>query len=174
MTDALDGSTPRSPPGPPPAPPFIPGEVIGVALAVWSRHALAFTAVALVVQVPALALELRRGPGGDAASAWGLLFFGSFVGLVSEGAITLGVLQALRGERPRVGAMLAVGAKRLWLLFTVSFTYGISVLGGLFLLVVPGLLALAAGYLAIPAAVAEPGLGMEGALRRSWARTSLR
>jgi hypothetical protein len=42
------------------------------------------------------------------------------------------------------------------------------VAGGLLLLVVPGILVLPVAFVAVPAALSEPQLSIEGVLRRSW------
>jgi hypothetical protein len=154
-----------------PAALFTVGGLLGRTLGVWLRNALAFTAVTLVIELPLAALELRAGESEDPQGGALLLLFGWFLGLLASGALSYGVLQSLAGKRPSPGEMLATAARRLWPLFMVAAAYGLLVMGGLFLLILPGLLAMVALYLAIPMVVENPALGTEQALRRSWALT---
>jgi hypothetical protein len=152
--------------------PFTPGRLVLRTLGVWLRHAVPYTLVALVVELPLAALELRAGLVEDLGTFVLMSLFSWLLGVVASGALCFGVLESLAGRRPTASSMLAVTARRLWSIFTAALLYGVTVLLGLFLFVLPGLLAMVAGFLATPAVVAEPGLGAEGALRRSWALTS--
>jgi hypothetical protein len=151
--------------------PFTPGRLILRTFGVWLHHAVPFTLVALLLQLPMAALELRAGLVEDLESFVLLSVFSWLLGVVASGALCFGVLESLAGRPPRVGAMITTTARRLWPIFSATLLYGVTVLGGLLLFVLPGLLALVAGFLATPAVVAEPGLGAESALRRSWALT---
>jgi len=154
-----------------PARQFTTGGLLLRTLSVWWRNAPAFAAVALVVELPLAALELHAGEADDPQGGALLLVFGWFLGLLASGALAHGVLRSLAGERPGPGAMLATAARRLWPLFTVAAVYGLTVVAGLFLLVVPGVVAMVGGYLAIPMVVENPAIGTERALRRSWTLT---
>jgi hypothetical protein len=162
---------PLAPPSLPAKALFTPGRLILRTLGVWLRHIFPFTLVALVVQLPMAALELRAGQVEDLGVVALLSLFSWLLGVVASGALCFGVLESLAGRRPVASAMLTVTARRLWSIFSAALLYGATVLLGLFLLVVPGLFAMVAGFLATPAVVAEPGLGPESALRRSWALT---
>jgi hypothetical protein len=151
---------------------FTVGVLLRNTLRVWWSNVLAFTAVALVIELPLFALELRAGESEDPQGGALLLLFGWFLGLIASGALSFGVLQFLAGKRPGVSEMLSTAARRLWPLFTVAAVYGLTVMAGLFLLLVPGLVAMVGGYLAIPMVVEDPGIGTERALRRSWALTA--
>ena len=150
---------------------FTTGGLLLHTVSVWWRNAPAFAAVALVVQLPLAALELHAGETDDPLGSGLLPVFGWFLGLLASGALAHGVLRTLAGGRPGPGEMLATAARRLWPLFSVAALYGLTVVAGLFLLLVPGLVAMAGGYLAIPMVVEDPALGTERALRRSWALT---
>jgi hypothetical protein len=159
------------PPSGPAAALFTVGGLLRRTLGVWWRNALAFTAVTLVIELPLAALQLRAGESDDPQGGALLLLFGWFLGLLASGALSYGVLQSLAGKRPSPGEMLATAARRLWPLFVVAAVYGLFVMVGLFLLILPGLLAMVGGYLAIPMVVENPALGTERALRRSWELT---
>jgi hypothetical protein len=159
-------------PAPTLAAPFTPGRLLLRTLRVWGRDAHAYTAVALVAGLPLAALELRAGdvPEGSPLLL-PLLVATWFTGVLISGALSVGVLRSLGGERPGPGAMLSAAARGLWPIFAVALAYAAAVMLGFFALVLPGVLALLAFYVAVPAIVAEPGLGVEGALRRSFALT---
>jgi len=92
-------------------------------------------------------------------------------GLVVTGALTFGVLQSLHGRPVTVGALMGSGFGKLGRVFLVSFGVGIFVLLGSLLLVVPGVMAYCALFVAIPAVVVEQDLLPSDALSRSRALT---
>ena len=140
---------------------------------VWLRNVLPFTLVALVLDLPLAAIDLRGTPKAlDPRQAVLLLFASWFVWLLTTAALTFGVLWSQAGTRPRTLTMLAGAARQLWPVFTVGASYTALVMLGTFAMVLPGVFLLVAGYVAIPAAVAEPNLGIEAALRRTLALTS--
>jgi hypothetical protein len=151
--------------------PFTPGRLVLRTFGIWFHHAIPFTLVSLLVQLPLGVLQLRAGLVEDLDRFALLALFSWLLGVVASGALCSGVLESFAGRRPAAGAMLATSARRLWPIFSAALLYGVTVMLGLFLLVVPGVMALVAGFLATPAVVAEPGIGPEGALRRSWALT---
>lgn len=156
------------------APPFSVGSVLSRAPAVWARNAGPFTVVALLLQLPPFALAVGRrflhGPvvGPDLLQT----AVDNFFGLATAGALTYGVLRALRGERTRTGAMVAIGLRNFGRIFVTSFAVGLVTFVGSLALIVPGIVAIVGLYVAIPAAVAEPGIGaLVEAPRRSWELT---
>jgi hypothetical protein len=70
-----------------------------------------------------------------------------------------------------MGEMLASPARQLWPIFAVAGAWSALVVLGL-TLVLPGIFVLVAGYVSIPAVVAEPDMGTEAALRRSFVLTA--
>lgn len=138
---------------------------------VWLRHLVAFTLVGLVLDLPIAAVELRGPlPKDDLTAAWLYLLLMWFLRILATAALSLGVLRSLSGDRPTVADMLATPARHLWPVFAVAGLYSGLVALGL-TLVAPGLFVLVAGYLAIPAVMAEPDMGTEAALRRSFVLT---
>lgn len=167
---------------PPPVGIFTAGGLLLGILRVWWRNALAFTAVAVLVELPLLALGLRVGKGmpadpdpGPASpeelrSATLMLLFLWVVNVVAVAALSHGALQSLEGGRAGVGAMLRMVGARLWPVFAVSAVYWSFILVAAFPgipLIAPGVLVLVIGFVAVPAIIAEPELGTIGALQRS-------
>ncbi len=149
---------------------FTAGGLLLQTLQVWWRGAPAYTAVALLVELPGLALQLRAGPSGKTDPLLALLFLW-LVNVIAAGAVGQGALADLAGGRPRLGAMLGTVASRLWPIVAVSALYAASILAGTFAFVIPGVVALLAGYVALPAILLRPDLGTEDALRLSWSLT---
>ena len=134
---------------------------------VWVRHLAAFTLVGLILDLPIVAVELRGKLGQDDVA--GVLLYSFLLWtlrMLGTAALSVGVLRSLAGERPTVASMLATPARSLWPIFAVAGAWSALALLG-FSLVLPGIFVLAAGYVAIPAVVAEPDMGTEAALRRS-------
>jgi hypothetical protein len=153
---------------------FSAGAAIGRTFAVCRRNLVAFAAVALVIQSPAVVLTAiwdsaaRPAAAGPSRALWTL---SSLLGYLAAGALTSGALRGARGRRAQAREMLRVGFGRFWNVLRVSVVAQLAVLLGIVLLVVPGL-ALAAGlWVAIPAAVVEPWKGTSDTLSRSWELT---
>lgn len=146
---------------------FTPWGLLLRTLGVWIRNLPAFTAVSIVIQLPAAALELRAGDTEAPGVIVPFAVFSWFLSQIANAALSLGVLESLGGARRGPLALLAATAQRLWPVFAVAAVYSAMVFLGLFALVVPGIFVFVTGFLAIPAVLAEPELGTEGALRRS-------
>ncbi len=149
------------------------GRVLGRTFSLWARNGRAFSTVALLVEAPAIALAFalaRPGQTSDLERLQSTL--ANLLGLVTSGALTYGVLQALRGERPRARTLLGAGLRKFFRIFWVSVSYQFLVGIGLLLIVVPGVVAAAGLFVAVPVAMAEPRLvGTTQTLWRSWALT---
>jgi hypothetical protein len=138
---------------------------------VWARNAPAFTAVGLIVYLPVAALEVRGGLLAKGAEpSLLLLLFAWFLEQIGSGALSIGVLRSLRGQPMGAGPMLTGAVRQAWPILAVAGVYTATVVVGL-ILIVPGVFALVVGFVAVPAIVDEPALGIEGALRRSWTLT---
>jgi hypothetical protein len=149
------------------------GSLLGRSFEVWWRNLWRLTLVALLVYVPILLAGAigAAASGGTPGPAVALGALGSVLAaFVALGATTSATFQHLSGSRVRLGPMLAVGARRALPAVAVGFLTALAVLGGLLLLVVPGVIVFCGLYVAIPAAVVERP-GPFGALRRSWALT---
>ncbi len=163
---------PASAPDAPPSPGrFTLWSLLARTVRVWLRHLGVFTTVGLILDLP-IAAVLLRGPFGedDIGAAWLYVLLLWFVRMLATAALSLGVLQSLTGGRVAVLELLATPARQLWPIFAVAGAYSALVLLGL-TVIAPGLFVLVAGYLSIPAVVAEPDMGTEAALRRSFVLT---
>jgi len=143
------------------------GAVIGRSIAIWWRHQPAFASAALVFDAPVLAIEAVAGPIEPGHPSFQFqMFLSAVLWAGIQSALTHGTLRALADERVRVGAMLRVGVTKLYPVFLVSFGSGLVIFLGAIALVVPGIAAACALWLAVPAAIAEP-VGPSSAMKRS-------
>jgi hypothetical protein len=95
----------------------------------------------------------------------GLAWFA--VVMVQQGAVTWAAMRALLGLEPTLGRAARVGLRRLWSVLLISLLSGLSVMTGLLLLVVPGLIVAVRLAVVMPALIVEDVRG-RAALRRSW------
>jgi hypothetical protein len=152
---------------------FSAGAVIRRSVSVWAGNFLAFSAVVLAVQSPAIVLAgvWAAASGGTVEPSRALWLVSTLLGFIATGALTAGALRGIRGERARAGDMLRVGLRRLWNVLSVSIVGQLAALLGLALLIVPGLAVVAGLWVAVPAAVTERWAGTSDALSRSWELT---
>jgi hypothetical protein len=137
---------------------------------------LPFAAVTLLVHLPVILWGVFAPASADPRlqetlnRGFAVTFVQAVLNLVATGAITYGVVEALRGRPVRLTSCLAVGLLRLGPLFLVAFLSIVAIMGGLLLLVVPGIIFACMLWVAEPAAVVER-LGIFGALQRSYQLT---
>lgn len=152
-----------------------PGELLGVTLALFARHALLFSSVTLLVVLPCAVLVTGLWAGGfadggdaDAAAAPAL----ATVALTLLMPVLVTALQVMivrdlgEGRVPSVGQALRAAAPRFPHAIAAVVVYIVLVVGGTLLLVVPGIWVFVAGYFAAQAAVLERR-GPWDAFRRS-------
>jgi hypothetical protein len=166
---------------------FGTGRLIGRSFSIWFRGLPAFGLVGLACYAPMAAgiyllysrlPDLARGDvPPDQGRFWvGIAGFGvawalSILLVAFElGAVSAGALQALRGEKVRLSAMLALGARRFLPMLGMSLLMGLAVLAATCALLVPAIILMCGWCAAAPALVVER-LGPLRALRRSWALT---
>jgi hypothetical protein len=155
---------------PAPPRPFSAGAVIGRSFATWLRNLVPFSVVTLLVNVPVFAIE-ALAPAGESVGIEGAArVVSGLANLVVTAALTYGVLQSLRGESVPLGRLLGTGFSKMGSVLLVSIAFGFIVFLGFVLLVVPGVVALCALYVAVPAVVVED-IGPGEALGRSRALT---
>jgi len=171
-------TVPVPPPAVPPSSQVTAGRIIGRTFSVWTENLVAFSVVVLVLYLPVLALQLWLGPAlrqDEFASSRFFRYMGGmvgagllgwFLGVVSMGALTYGVLQSLDGHRKSAGALLGFGPHRFWPVFVTSLNAGVRIALWSFLLVVPGIFAAFRLFVAVPVQVAEPELGSNAAVAR--------
>jgi hypothetical protein len=120
-----------------------------------------------------------RGPdltGGEARVAfeqWLRTFllvnvYGVFAGALAEGAIAVGVLGDAAGRRVGPLRMLGAASERYARLLAVSAVCVATVMAGFLLVPLLGLLLQSLVFIALPVAVAEPGLSVGDVFRRTW------
>src|SRR5512142_3297263 len=154
----------------PSARPFSAGAVIGRSFSTWFGNFVPFSIVTLVVSVPVFAIEALAPAGESSGFEAVARVVSGLANLVVTAALTYGVLQSLRGETVPLGRLLGSGFSKLGSVLLVSIGFGFIVFLGFVLLVVPGVVALCALYVAVPAVVVED-VGPGEALSRSRART---
>ncbi len=130
------------------------GGILGRALDVLSQHFLPFVAISAIAVVPSLVYSaLASKP--STANTWLLLGINIIVSAVCDAMIVYAAFQALRGRPVRIGESMAVGVRRLGPVLVASIVTGLVQTLGLFLLVVPGLIAMVMFFVTEPACVVE-------------------
>jgi hypothetical protein len=85
--------------------------------------------------------------------------FGVLVSIITtailQGALIFATVQDMNGQKPQVGEALATGLRNFLGLIVVSILFGLAVVFGMVLLVVPGVMIACAWCVAVPALVAE-------------------
>ena len=162
------------------------GEILSTAFQLYRRHWRTLLAIAAVVVVPLTLLQYllgnvvrtqgevtRNGVVVETAS-WAAVtasllavLVGVLMYLVLTGAITRAVAAEVVGEDPSVEQSYRFGFVRLGSVLLVSVLVGLATIGGLILLVIPGI------YIGVRLAVSIEALVVEGrrgtqAMGRSW------
>ena len=148
------------------------GSVLGMGFRVYARNIIAFTLITAVLYIPLIGYTTWF-INSDTASVDSLLKFGLIVlalQLVLDSfvtaTLTYGVVKELQGQRASIGSCIVVGFKRMLPALGVGLLTGLAIIGGLILLIVPGIIAACMLYVATPSSVIEQP-GVFGALRRS-------
>jgi hypothetical protein len=145
--------------------------ILSDALSLYFSSFVPFTLLVGVILLPAFIVQLlaeSRSADDPRALTASLLsaVFQLLLTYVANAAMVYGVFQTLRGRPTGVGECLVVGFRRMLPAFGVALAVGLIVLVGMLLLCIPGLIAQAAFYVALPVAVIER-VGVGGSLRRS-------
>jgi hypothetical protein len=162
------------------------GEILSAAFRLYQRHWRTLLAIAAVVVVPITLLQYLLGNQVRAQSqvtsngvvvatpSWAVgisglvaVLAGLLMYLVLTGAITRAVAAEVAGEDPGVEQSYRFGFHRLGSVLVVSVLVGLATLGGLILLVIPGI------YIGVRLCVSVEALVVEGrrgtqAMGRSW------
>ena len=161
------------------------GEILSTAFQLYQRHWRTLLAIAAVVVVPLTLLQYLFGDWirsrGEVTSlqevstaTWAVGIAGLVTALaallmflVLTGAITRAVAAEVAGEDPGVEQSYRFGFHRIWSVLLVSVLVGLATVGGLILLVIPGI------YIGVRLAVSIEALVVEGrrgtqAMGRSW------
>jgi hypothetical protein len=161
------------------------GEILGTALQLYRRHWRTLLAIAAVVVVPFTLVQYLLGDwvrargevtsdGVVSTATWAVgiasllaALAGLLMYLVLTGAITRAVAAEVAGEDPGVEQSYRFGFHRLGSVLLVSVLIGLATIGGLILLVIPGIYIGVRLALGIEALVVEGRRGTQ-AMRRSW------
>lgn len=151
--------------------------LISTAFEVWWAHLSVFVLLAAIAVFPAIFLLDGVWSGHladpDAAAPLEATIGSSIIiGLLVTPLVTamhvLVVVELGRGEHPSIGRAVAEGLKILPWVAVAVLLYGLAVVLGLALLIVPGIFVAVACYFAAQATVVDGARGL-GALRHSWA-----
>jgi hypothetical protein len=159
-------------------PPKGVGEILSQAFNVYRANAAKLALIVALVVVPltlvsTLLTQVSRDPDTDAGVATALLFLAITVAIsliiwsLLEAAIVRAAAQAALGDPIDVEASYRWGLRRIGSVILVSILVGLAVVGGLILLVIPGLIFLVMLSVSIPALIVEGRRGSD-ALGRSW------
>jgi len=155
---------------------FQAGSVLSRSFSVWLKNLIPFTILTLLVFSPLVFYTLAVVSGELTFSkiqTWSLVtsIGASFLFLLASAAICYGTFEQLRGRHATIGQSIGVGLKRLLPVVGVGILAGLCVIGGLFLLVIPGIIFLCMLWVAVPVAVVERP-GVLASLKRSAELTS--
>jgi uncharacterized membrane protein len=138
---------------------------------VYGRNLVAFTLITAVLYVPLILWTLVLINGELTVSA--LTKYGAGAGILGlvlnsfvSATLTFGVVKELQGQRAGLGAILGTGFARMFPVLGVGLLTALAICGGMILLIIPGIIAACALYVAMPASVIEKP-GVMGALKRS-------
>lgn len=153
---------------------FTVGRVLSTGFKIWLKNLIPFLLITVVIYSPLLIwgvltvqgeltlAKLERIVRFSQFSALLVLVLNSFV----AAALTFGVVKELQGERASIGACFATGMSRFLPVLGVALLEGIAIIGGMILLIVPGIIVACMLFVATPASVIEKP-GIIGALKRS-------
>lgn len=150
---------------------FRVGAVMSRGFGVFFRNFFSFMFLAVIVYSPLLVPSIIMLSGElttDSVVTFALMFGlgGTVMSIIASAAVTYGTFEQLRGRHASIGASIGVGIKRLLPVIGVAFVVGLGIVGGLILLIVPGVILMCAWWVAIPVAVVEKP-GVLASLRRS-------
>jgi MFS family permease len=148
------------------------GRVIQETFQVIGRNFTSFTILsAVLVGLPTVLMTGLQGQMGAQDFRFGPgLFLSWLVAIVTsailQGALVYGTVQDMNGRRSGVGDILTTGLRAFLPVIGVSLLFGIALVVGFILLIVPGIMIACAWCVAVPALVAER-VGVSDAFRRS-------
>ena len=156
---------------------FSVGGVLGQGLDVFSKNAVPFGIISLIVTVPSFVYQLINGTAAVATNATVgggsvyversvagggavvTLLIGLVLRQVAVGAISYGVFQEMRGQRADLADCLRRAVSLVFVVVGVALVSAIAIILATFLLIVPGLIVATMLWVAVPVAVVErPGV----------------
>jgi hypothetical protein len=149
------------------------GKVISKSLSIFLRNIVAFTCIAGATMLPFVGLAAARLYGGI-LNKWTYILIGLpltlFLMALTTAIILHAAFQHMRGRPIRLVESISCGLSRFLMLLGVMLLYGLGVILGLLLLIVPGIMLMVMWYVAVPVCVVE-NAGADQGLRRSAALT---
>lgn len=154
------------------------GSVLHMSARALARNFIAVFLTSAAFFVPILAYKLNWIDGRMAESSQVLLkpnnlnlpllftLVSAFGTCFVASTLTYGVVMDMQGRRIGAGEWISKGFARSFTVVGVAFVSGLSIAGGLLLLIIPGVIVACMLYVAIPAVVIER-TGIMGALGRS-------
>lgn len=86
--------------------------------------------------------------------------------------VTFAVLSATRGVKKSLSELIQFSIKNIWRFFLASLLYGLMMIGGFILFVVPGIIVLIRLSMVFFIMTDDPAISPVNALKRSWALTN--
>ena len=150
---------------------FSIGQAIDRGVRIWLRNFVPFTLLTALVYTPLLiwVYSITHGAVRVQELRTHLWISGGAVGqlnILLSAMLTYGVVMELRGTPATMVRCVTVGLWRFLPALGVSLLVLVAVLGGLVLLIIPGMVLTCMLYVAVPASIVEKP-GVLGALRRS-------
>jgi hypothetical protein len=150
------------------------GNVLGTGFRIWLKNLVPFVLITAVLYLPVILWGISAA-SGDATlehakridqfrQMSGLLT--NVLNVIVSAALTYGVVMELQGKRASIGSCVATGFGRFFPTLGVGIVVGLAVIGGMILLIVPGVIAMCMFYVAMPASVIEKA-GVSAAMKRS-------
>jgi len=150
------------------APTFAVGRVLGTSTSVLFRNFVSFGLLALILNLLPVLVGFAGGGGFESVTglsdsgdhpAWAFQLLSWFVGVVVSGLVTAalsyGVFQNLRGQPAGIADCLSNGFASILPVMVASLVFGIIIVLGMALFVIPGLLIWLSYLLFVPAIVVE-------------------
>ncbi len=169
---------------PPRATQFSISNVLGTSFAVIARNAVPFLLIAIVISIPSFVIahlvgvdpkvyESQINQQGTLyysnIASWGA-FLSMLVGLITSSLVTAalvyGTFQDLRGQKAALGDLISRGFGSLLPVALAAIAFGILVILGFVLLIVPGIILAVALWVYVPAIVVEKA-GVGTSFKRS-------
>jgi MFS family permease len=155
---------------------FSIGKVLAVSFGILARNFIPFMAVAIVLAIPNIlvgwwANRIQLNPeGGIVAGHYWVrivsVVVGTVIAALTQSALTFGTLQALRGQKAKIGEFLSGGLSATPKVVAAAIIWTITVGVGSALFLVPGIILLVMFWVYVPAIVVERA-GIIGSLGRS-------
>jgi hypothetical protein len=135
---------------------FRVGNVFNRSFALTVRNFLPFCTLTAITGLPALYFSRGALEGGvDAGTQYLGMAIGYILALLSQAILAHGAFEDMRGRPVRIFTSLGVGLRRLLPFFVRALSVLLLYFIGVIALIVPGIIVLAACYVAVPACVVE-------------------